>query len=233
MSKILSHSLKPIAGIAATLAFAGTAQAGCGTYCGNTHSGHGASSHSYAGQSYSGQSYSGEYTGTSTLAPLSSYYSSGGHGVGGYVSSSDAGYSTSYTTSYTMSASEASASYGSGSISSTYTGGDVEIFGYSGAPDLGAGESLQATDCPVNVIGASHGSRVLGCYNVVRQEVRPVANTTYYRVVRPVIYVRYPVPVPVPYTVNVPSYRHGGCGGVNWSRYGGFGPQGGYGLGCR
>ena len=223
MSKLLSHTLKASAGLAASLALAGAAQANCGTYCNAV----GGTMASYEG----GHSYvsSGGYTGTSTLPPLSSYFDSTRY-------ASTAGYGSSYsTTSYTMSDAQASATYGSGSISSTYAGGDVQIYGFSGTPDLGAGESLQATNCPVNVVGASDGSRVLGCYNVVRQEVRPVANTTYYRVVRPVVYVRYPVPVPVPYTVNVPSYGYaGGCGrSVHYSRYGGYGPQGGFGLGCR
>ncbi len=230
MSKILSHTLKISAGLVTSLAFAGAAQAGCGTYC-NAVGGQMANyegGHSYVSAPSYSSGYSSGYTGTSSLAPLSSYFDSTRYAsTAGYSS----GYSSSYSTSYTMSDSQASATYGSGSISSTYTGGDVELYGFTGTPDLGAGESLQATNCPVNVMGAAEGSRVLGCYNVVRQEVRPVANTTYYRVVRPVVYVRYPVPVPVPYTVNVPAYR--GCGGVNYSRYGGFGPQGGFGLGCR
>ena len=88
-----------------------------------------------------------------------------------------------------MSQYEASARYGSGSISDSYTDGNVEIYGFSGTlPGLGHNESLQATNCPTAVYNPE-GGRVLGCYNVVK----PVPKTTYYRIVRPVIYVRYPV----------------------------------------
>lgn len=84
---------------------------------------------------------------------------------------------------------EASARYGSGSISDTYSDGNVEMYGFSGTlPGLGQNESLQATNCPTAVYNPN-GGRVLGCYNVVK----PAPKTTYYRVVRPVIYVRYPV----------------------------------------
>ena len=75
----------------------------------------------------------------------------------------------------------------------------------SSVAGLGMNESLQATNCPVGVSGLSEGSRVLGCYNVVTPVAQPVARTTYYRVVRPVVYVRYPVSVPVA----VPVYGHG------------------------
>lgn len=61
---------------------------------------------------------------------------------------------------------------------------------------LGHGEGLRPTSCPVAVHNPE-GGKVLGCYNVVRKVVRPVTRTTYYQVVRPIIYVRYPVPVPV------------------------------------
>ena len=181
--------LKLAAAAAASLAFAGAAQAGCGgssMYCGSS-------------------------TGTSSLPPLSSYFAASG----------------------------ASAGYSSYSTSSSYTA-STPMLGFSGspssAPGLGAGESLQATSCPVSV-DAAPGARVLGCYSVVRRVAAPVASTTYYRVVRPVIYVRYPVPVPVPYTVNVGSYGYGyGYGscasGVAYSRYGGYGPQGYYGGRC-
>ena len=91
----------------------------------------------------------------------------------------------------------ADAKYGTGSISNAYAGSDVEIFGFSGSPStvpgLGHNESLRATDCPTNVYNPE-GGRVLGCYNVVKPVApAPVAQTTYYSVVRPVIYVRYPV----------------------------------------
>ena len=179
--------LKLAAGTVATLSLAGAAQAGCGA----------------------GSLYCGASTGTSTLPPLSSYYA---HGASGHAVSS---YSA---PSYTMSHSQASSSYGSGSISSTYSLDSTYSFSgpVSSAPGLGAGESLQPTSCPVSVDSPA-GSRVLGCYSVVRKVYAPVARTTYYRVVRPVVYVRYPVPVPVPYTVYSPCATN-----VAWSRYGDY-----------
>jgi len=95
----------------------------------------------------------------------------------------------------------ADAKYGTGSISETYEGAEVEIFGFSGststAPGLAANESLRATNCPTSVYNPD-GGRVLGCYDVVAPAApAPVAQQSYYRVVRPVIYVRYPVYVPV------------------------------------
>lgn len=91
----------------------------------------------------------------------------------------------------TMSSTQADATYGTGSISQTYSGGfsdsSVSLAG------LGANEGLQARNCATNVHGTGEG-RVIGCYDVVQQ----VPQTTYYRVVRPVVQVRYPVPVAVP-----------------------------------
>ena len=126
-----------------------------------------------------------------------------------------------------MSSAVADATYGTGSISSAYEGGNVQMFGFSGSPTsvpgLGAGEHLQATNCPVNVYNPT-GARVLGCYDVVKQ----VPQTNYVRVVRPVIYVRYPVatPIPVPYYVNQNVNPCGGTFASNGSRYGGFNNQG-------
>jgi hypothetical protein len=118
--------------------------------------------------------------------------------------------STAYST--TMTASDANANYGTGSISQTYSSYDTQNFygPTNSVQGLGANESLQSTNCPVNVYGSGEG-RVVGCYNVVK----PVPQTTYYRVVRPVIYVRYPVPVAVPYTSPCHTVKH-------YSRYGDF-----------
>jgi len=124
--------------------------------------------------------------------------------------------------SYSMSSAQADSTYGTGSISETYS--DNSFYGFSGStasvPGLGTNESLQATNCPVGVYGTGEG-QVLGCYNVVK----PVPQTTYYRVVRPVIYVRYPVPVAVPYTSPCLTVKQ-------YSRYGGF-YNGGFRGGCR
>jgi len=134
------------------------------------------------------------------------------------------------TTSYsTLSSAEADARYGTGSISETYTLSDSYSFSSTSVsiPGLGHNESLRATTCPVNVHGASDEATVVGCYNVVK----PIPQTNYYRVVRPIIYVRYPVPYPV--TVAIPTCQSQMA--VHYSRYGGYGPQGGYfsGPACR
>ncbi len=130
----------------------------------------------------------------------------------GYSYNSGSAYVPAQSFTTTMSSAQADATYGTGSISETYTAADV--YGFSGSaqsvPGLGANESLQATNCPVNVYGSGEG-QVLGCYNVVK----PVPQTTYYRVVRPVVYVRYPVPVAVPYTSPCHTYKIS-------SRYGDF-----------
>ena len=78
---------------------------------------------------------------------------------------------------------------------------------------LGPNEQLLPTNCPVNVQNPT-GARVLGCYSIVKP--RPaVPVTNYVRVVRPVVYVRYAVPYPVPGCVRTVV--------TNTSRYGGFG----------
>ncbi|WP_427453158.1 hypothetical protein [Litorimonas sp. WD9-15] len=155
----------------------------------------------------------------STLKPLSTWSGTTGASYSLNGTSSRYSPSTAYTTS--MSTVEADSTYGTGSISESYT--TTETYGFSGATNsvagLGYNESLQATSCPVNVYGTSSGSTVLGCYNVVK----PVPQTTYYRVVRPVIYVRYPVAVPTCRTQCCEPIIRGGS-----SRYGGYGPQGGY-----
>ncbi|MEP1230153.1 MAG: hypothetical protein ABJG88_05715 [Litorimonas sp.] len=139
-------------------------------------------------------------------------YGSGSH----YHSSPSYSSGTSYSTTTNTYAGVASpayadAKYGTGSISNSYEGSDVEIYGFSGAPTtvagLGHNESLRATDCPTNVHNPN-GGRVLGCYNVVKPVApAPVAQTTYYRVVRPIIYVRYPVACCAPRPVLRPQPR--------------------------
>lgn len=111
-----------------------------------------------------------------------------------------------------------STTYPSGSISDSYVDNSAQTYGFHGStssiPGLGMNESLRATNCPTSVYNPE-GGQVLGCYNVVK----PVAQTRYYRIVRPVIYVRYPVPVAVPY--------YSGCTVVtHTSRYGGYGHHG-------
>jgi hypothetical protein len=154
---------------------------------------------------------------TSTLAPLGSWTASAGESytMGSNYSSG----STRYVSTQ---------SYPTGSISNSYTDSSVQTYGFHGSTTglsgLGTNESLQATNCPTNVYNPE-GGKVLGCYNVVK----PVAQTSYYRIVRPIVYVRYPVPVAVPY--------YSGCTVVTHvSRYGDFGHnrygQGHYGRRC-
>lgn len=68
-------------------------------------------------------------------------------------------------------------------------------------PGLGAGERLCKVECPVSV-DLNPGERVLDCFAVCKPKPQPhMSYQTYtkaYQVVRPVIYVRYPVPVYVP-----------------------------------
>lgn len=152
----------------------------------------------------------GLYCGQSSAASLSSWT---GHTGGSYSWGGASAFTPSQSFAPTLSSYEADSTYGTGSISETYS--DPNTYSFHGSttsiPGLGQNESLQPTSCPVNVHGTGEG-RVLGCYNVVK----PVARTAYYRVVRPVIYVRYPVPVAVPYTSPCHTVKH-------FSRYGDFG----------
>lgn len=139
---------------------------------------------------------------------------------------------------------------GSGSVSATYTDNssssysntNVTVVPFSTGdsaplsssyrlPGLGASETLTPTSCPVAVHNPS-GAKVLGCYSVSRPAPKPQVHYT--RVVRPVVYVRYPVPTPVPYTVNVPYpvrvnglHQHRGY----HTGVGGFFNRAGHGLG--
>ena len=195
---MVSRIFKVAATTVAALSLASAASAGCGSsmYCGNASASHASSVSNYGMSSY-GANTSYGWSGASSYSP-----------------------STSYTT--TMSSVQADATYGTGSISDSYSAQDT--YGFHGStqsvPGLGMNESLQATNCPVNVYGAGEGT-VLGCYNVVK----PVPQTAYYRVVRPVVYVRYPVPVAVPYTSPCHTVKH-------FSRYGDW-HMGGYRPGCR
>jgi len=213
----MSRILTTVATIAATTLMSSTAFAGCnsGTYC---NSGSSLTPLS----SWSGSSSMGTYSTPTYSTP--SYSSSSSYTSGTSYSSGSSYLGNSY--SGVLSSAAADAKYGTGSISSPYEGGNVELFGFSGSttsvPGLGSGESLQSTNCPVNVYNPS-GARVLGCYNVVKQ----VPQTNYVRVVRPIVYVRYPVPtaVPVPYYVNQ-NVNSCGATRTNFSRYGGYNNQG-------
>jgi len=205
---MVSRLFKGAAVTVATLSFASAASAGCGSslFCGQSGA-------------------------TSAIpAPLLTYESSASgswsDSEANFGSASSWGSSSTYAPSSfstTMSSTQADATYGTGSISDTYSGPSTFSFSGStqGLPGLGHNESLQPVNCPVNVHGTGEG-RVLGCYNVVK----PVPQTTYYRVVRPVIYVRYPVPVAVPFTSPCHTIK-------NYSRYGDWGLGGFRGPRCR
>lgn len=224
----MSRLVTTVAAIAATTLMSSAAFAGCnsGTYCKSTgHSSTLPSLSSWSSSSYeSAPSYS---TSSYTSAPSYSYSSSSSYSTDPMYNTAYS-YGTSNTYTGTVSSSYADATYGTGSISNAYAGRDVELFGFSGStssvPGLGAGESLQATSCPVSVYNPG-GGKVLGCYNVVK----PVPQTTYYRVVRPIVYVRYPVPVAVPYWSGCTVVTHASRYGDRW----GYGHGGHYGRRCR
>lgn len=71
-------------------------------------------------------------------------------------------------------------------------------------PGLAADEYLCPTTCPTSV-NVPAGGRVLDCFNICKKEApAPVYTPSYqtytqaYQVVRPVVYVNYPVPVALP-----------------------------------
>ena len=219
----MSRLITTVAAIAATTLMSGAAYAGCnsGTYCTSSSQASLPALSSWSGSNYSTSSYEAApsySTSSYTTSPSYSYSSSSSY-------STDPMYNTAYSygtsNSYagTVSSSYADVTYGTGSISNAYTGSDVELFGFSGSTSsvagLGAGESLQATSCPVSVHNPG-GGKVLGCYNVVK----PVPQTTYYRVVRPVVYVRYPVPVAVPYYSGCSVVTHASRYGDRWGNRG-------------
>lgn len=146
--------------------------------------------------------------GTPTLAPTSSYGTSHypqSHVVAG--------------SSYTGYASNTHTSAGHYGGTSHSTG--AQIVPFSGTlQGLGSNESLVPTNCPVNVHNPE-GGEVLGCYSVVKPRP-PVQVQNYVRVVRPIIYVRYPVPVQVPSCGFNAGYgsHHSTSQGGGYSRYG-------------
>lgn len=147
-----------------------------------------------------------------------------------------------YSSSHVVSDSYADAKYGSGSISESWSDSSTSyvpfstpgssvtsstISGYS-VPGLGANERLCPTACgdSVGVHGVGKG-RVMGCYKVCKPAVvytpRPVVQRHVVRVVRPIIYVRYPVvqrPVCPPVHVTTHYSRYGdygyGAGRCGW-----------------
>ncbi|RKQ69362.1 hypothetical protein DES40_2162 [Litorimonas taeanensis] len=109
---------------------------------------------------------------------------------------------------------------------SHYSNNATRYYGFAGSPTtipgLGANESLRPTVCPVNVYNPN-GGKVLGCYNVVKtMTYKQAPQMTYYRIVRPIVYIRYPVPVAVP------TYHHFNA----YSQYGQYGHFSQFNRGC-
>jgi len=118
----------------------------------------------------------------------------------------------------------AGTSYAS-SPASSYTSLYGDAASYSSTSDYSYSSSMSApagmvkVDCPYTV-DVPEGGRVLDCYAVAQPKpapvttYRPVYNTVQraYQVVRPVVYVDYPVPVAVPNTcgpIYSPDSRYG------------------------
>lgn len=201
---MISHLTKTAATLGVFAVMTGAAHAGCNNslYCSG-------SVHAY--ESAPASSYSVTLPGTHVSAPASYGASSpsvtlpGTHNV---------------TTSYGGVASDAYADavYGSGSISGAYVDHSTVGSTYTSStvsnitlPGLGLNERLCPTACASGGTDTA-GNRVLGCYKVC-QPVQPVRVQNYVKVVRPVVYVRYPVVQP-----QVPV-----CGPTWRSRYGGHG----------
>lgn len=147
------------------------------------------------GSSYAGAS---AYTGrTATLSP--SYAAS-------YAAATSApaysGYGSATASAYASTAGESAYASASANavVSSAYQSHQYRQERFSGTyGGLGANEFLHPTSCPISVHNPN-GYQVTGCYKVVKRWTPPQVNRTaphrvYYRVVRPIIYVRYPVPV--------------------------------------
>ena len=151
------------------LALGSSAAANCGgsLYC---NSGSSVSSHSYPG--------------------LSSWSYGGGTSYGSAYGSSftPASYGSSYTSNY--SSGQSYVPFTTPSNTSVRNMTNLSI------PGLGANERLCTVDCPVNVYNPE-GGKVLGCYEICKPAVQTITTYNYVRVVRPIVYVHYPVPTPV------------------------------------
>ena len=189
------------------------------------------------GSSYSGSTSYSSYGSSSRTAPCPAGSSRSSDGL--CMSNSSGSVGTSYSSSSYSSASAPLGSYthttGYTSTGSTYSSStsNAQIVPFTTTvsnisnyrvPGMGANEYLSPTECPVSVYNPN-GGKVLGCYSVVKPKpvVRTQVRYNTVRVVRPVIYVRYPVPVAVP--VIRPT-----CGVVtSYSRYGNYWPRAGWG----
>lgn len=159
----------------------------------------GASAHAGASSSGSTSSASGHAAassaGASSYASASAYAGGTASQASAYASASSGAQATA-----TAHASSYASTRHAPVITSTYQGHQYRYEGFSGTyGGLGHNERLHPTRCPVAVQNPQH-HQVAGCYKVVKQWTppqvhQPAPHRVYYRVVRPVIYVRYPVPV--------------------------------------
>lgn len=170
-----------------------------------------ASAHASASSLSGGTQYAGAsaYTGrTATLSPSYAASYAAATSSPSYSSSNAAatssGYGTAAASASAYASSTGGSAYASASanavVSSAYQSHQYRQEGFSGTyGGLGPNEFLHPTSCPISVHNPQ-GHQVAGCYKVVKrwtppQIQRPAPHRTYYRVVRPIIYVRYPVPV--------------------------------------
>lgn len=135
----------------------------------------------------------------SSHASASAYASSGSSQASVYASASSSASSGAHVTA-TAHATANAASTPAPVVTSTYQNHQYRYEGFSGNySGLGQNERLHTTTCPVTVQNPQH-RQVAGCYKVVKQWTppqvhRPAPQQVFYRVMRPIIYVRYPVPV--------------------------------------
>jgi hypothetical protein len=178
--------------------------------CGTTTQVHRPTVASYSGASaYAGASSSGTTSNASSYAHSSAHAGTSGYARASATAQSTTSHGSAYATASASSGAHATAtahahSYASTHnapvVTSTYQEHQYRHEGFSGTyRGLGHNERLHPTTCPVAVHNPQR-HQVTGCYKVVKQWTppkiqRPVPQRVYYRVVRPIIYVRYPVPV--------------------------------------
>ncbi|MGJ8560108.1 MAG: hypothetical protein ACSHX3_07720 [Litorimonas sp.] len=155
---------------------------------------------SYSGASaHAGASSSGSTSSANSFATASAHAGGTTSQASAYASASASAASGAHATATARATSYAS-SHHAPVVTSTYQGHQYRYEGFSGTyGGLGHNERLHPTTCPVAVHNPQR-HKVAGCYKVVKQWTppkvhRPAPQQVFYRVVRPIIYVRYPVPV--------------------------------------
>lgn len=165
---------------------------------------------SYSGASaHAGTSSSGSTSSANSYATASAHAGASSHASASAYAGASTSQASAYASASASSGAQATAtaratSYASSNhapvVTSTYQGHQYRYEGFSGSySGLGHNERLHPTTCPVAVHNPQR-HQVAGCYKVVKQWTppkvhRPAPQQVFYRVVRPIIYVRYPVPV--------------------------------------